>query len=408
MTAISTVAGACVPETLRPIDTAKLVPELARHGNAGVWVYRYTEATSGWRLSIATFAEPGSRKLSLGGFRIAPEARTSSPGFDSDREAIGLAMGMEEKVYWSRLMHVGGPLALRDTSRIVGGKCVLHPTPDARVGQPRDRELLDFAIACFQDVEARAGFSLTTGQDLGHGVMSDGVTSSLEYLNARFTGSVVVDTSKPTGEGNFFVLAGMLRGADVSVEHATVGLIGCGNIGMHVLGRLRERGAAMIALESSATRREEIAALGIPVFAPEEKEEFLRRPMDAVVVNASGGSLDSQSVALIAANDRLRIVCGSENLVMPDHAAGSEALRVARKAYAPTELGGMMGYLTAVEEYLARGEGVPFDVQTMMLAAKKLDAPSYEATRHAREVGFAVSFEDAMRVVRARGPSNVA
>ncbi|MEO8622657.1 MAG: hypothetical protein ABI625_16420 [bacterium] len=408
MTATSTVAGLSAPTTLRPSDTAKLFPELARHGEAGVWVYRYTEPASGWRLSIATFAAPGSQKLSLGGFRIAPEARTSSPGFDSDREAIGLAIGMEEKVYWSRLMHVGGPLALRDTSRIVGGKCVLHPTPESRVGQPRDRELLDFAIACFQDVESRAGFSLTTGQDLGHGVMSDGVTSSLEYLNARFKGSVVVDTSKPTGEGNFFVLAGMLRGADVSVEHATIGLIGCGNIGMHVLGRLRERGAAMIALESSATRREEIAALGIPVFAPDEKAEFLRRPMDAVVVNASGGSLDPQSVALIAANDRLRIVCGSENLVMPDHAAGSEALRAARKAYAPTELGGMMGYLTAVEEYLARVEGVSFDVRTMMIAAKKLEAPSYEATRHAREVGFTVCFEDAMRVICARGRSSVA
>jgi hypothetical protein len=406
VTATSTVAGVSAPTILRPTETAKLFPELASHGDAGVWVYRYTEPASGWRLSIATFAEPGSGKLSLGGFRIAPEARTSSPEFDSDREAIGLAIGMEEKVYWSRLMRIGGPLASRDTSRIVGGKCVLHPTADARVGQPRDRELLDFAIACFHDVESRVGFSLTTGQDLGHGVMSDGVTGSLEYLNARFKGSVVVDTSKPTVEGNFYVLAGMLRGEDVLVERATIGLIGCGNIGMHVIGLLLERGAAMLALESSATRREELAALGIPAFAPEEKIDFLRRPMDAVVVNASGGSLDPSSVALIGANERLRVVCGSENLVMPDHAAGSEALRIARKAYAPTELGGMMGYLTAVEEYLARAEGVPFDVGAMMTAAKKLELPSYEATRRARESGFALSFEEAMRVVCERSARN--
>src|SRR5205085_7151625 len=131
-------AGAPVPAILTPSDTG-----------AQVWVYRYTDAANGWRLSIATCAPPQSGKLSLGGFRIAPEERTSAPGFDSDREAIGLALGMEEKVYWSRLLGIGGPLARRQIARIVGGKCVLHPTPEARVGQPRDTELLDFAVACF-------------------------------------------------------------------------------------------------------------------------------------------------------------------------------------------------------------------------------------------------------------------
>jgi hypothetical protein len=188
-------APAPAPTVLEPAATARLAPDLIGTGGPKVWVYRYVHPFTRWRLSIATHAEPGSGKLSLGGFRIAPEARTSTPGFDSDREAIGLALGMEEKVFWSRLLHVGGPLALRDTRRIVGGKCVLHPTPDARVGQPRDFELLDFAVACFRDVEARAGFHLTTGQDLGHGLMSDGRTQSLEYLNRQFKGSVIADTS---------------------------------------------------------------------------------------------------------------------------------------------------------------------------------------------------------------------
>ena len=62
---------------------------------------------------------------------IATEERTSTPGFDSNHEATGLAIGMDEKVYWSRLLRIGGPLARRDSSRIVGGKCVLHPTADA-------------------------------------------------------------------------------------------------------------------------------------------------------------------------------------------------------------------------------------------------------------------------------------
>jgi hypothetical protein len=105
-------------------------------------------------------------------------------------------------------------------------------------------------------------------------------------------------------------------------------------------------------------------------------------------------------VALIGANERIRVVCGSENLVMPDHAAGSEALRAAKKAYCPTELGGMMGYLTAVEEYLARVEGVPFDAATLLEAARTLDAAAFDATRYALARGFDVSFEEAVGRVR--------
>lgn len=397
MTVTSSTVCAPEPEVMRPLDTAVLCPDLGTFETPGVWLYRYVEPSTGWRLSIATCAEPSSGKLSLGGFRIAPEARTSMPGFNGDREAIGLAIGMEEKVRWSRLLGIGGPLALRDTNRMVGGKCVLHPTADARVGQRRDRELLDFAVACFRDIESRAGFFITTGQDLGHGIMSDGRTSSLAYLNARFVGSVIADTSRPTGEGNFHALVGMLRGVDIPVERATVGLIGCGNVGMHVLRKLHERGAAMLAMDSSAVRREEIAALGIPTFAPDEKAELLRRPIDALVVNAAGGSLDPESIAMLVANERVRVVCGSENLVMPDNAAGAEAFRLGRKAYAPTELGGMMGYLTAVEEYLSRVNGVPFDVDTLLAAARRLEAPSYAATRYLRDREFAITFEAAMK-----------
>jgi hypothetical protein len=391
------------PTIIEPAAAAKLAPDLSS-GDPRVRVYRYVHPFTRWRLSIATHAEPGSQKLSLGGFRIAPEERTSSPGFDSDREAVGLAIGMEEKVQWSRLIGVGGPLARRESGRIVGGKCVLHPTPDARVGQRRDFELLDFAIACFKDVEARGGFRLTTGQDLGHGRMSDGQTSSLDYLNRQFKGSVVADTSKPTGEGNFQVLTGMLRAFEVPLGEATVGLIGCGNIGMYLVHRMRGVGTRLLALESNEARRAELTALGVQVFTPTERNEFLREPMDALAVNAAGGSLDPHAVALIARNERLRVVCGAENLVMPDHAAGSEALRAARKAYCPTELGGMMGYLTAVEEYLARASGVPFDIGTLIDAAQKLDDAAFRATRRTIERDFALRFEDAMREVAATAP----
>ena len=384
---------------LNPAATRALVPQLGTSRRPDAWVYRYT-GPHGWRLSIATHAEPGSHKLSLGGFRIAPEERTSQPGFDSDVEAIELAMGMEEKVHWSRVVGVGGPLARRDMSRIVGGKCVMHPTADARVGKPNDRELLDFAAECLNDCDRIAGICITTGQDLGHGLMSDGVTQSLDYLHRGFAGSVVADTSKPTGEGNYHVLVGMLRAFGLSPREATVGLIGAGNIGMHIIDRLHALGASMRVVEVNAKRRAALRLSDIDVRAVEEKDAFLRQPMDALVVNASGGSLDPASVRVSAANARLKVICGSENLVMPEP-SDADQFRKAKKAYCPTELGGMMGYLTAVEQYLAHDAGERFAIDSMLEAAEGLQEPAFRATKYMRDNDFRMSFEAAIDTVCA-------
>lgn len=385
---------------LEPADAARIEPTLERAPNPCCWVYRYEDASTGWLFSIATFAEPGSGKLSLGGFRIAPASRTELPGYDNDREAIELAMGMEEKIHWSRLLRVGGPHALQAAGRIVGGKCVLCPTADARVGQPRDRALLDFAIACLHDAEKTAGIYLTTGQDLGHGIMSDGRTGSLEYLHDRFASSVVADTSLPTAEGNFCLLAGMLRAWDIPLERARVGLIGAGHIGQHMLGRLREHGATVLVLESNAATRAEVEAGGTPTLPAGDKRRFLAMPLDAVVVNAAGGSLDMATVRRIAANGEVHVVCGSENLAMPDP-EGAQVLLRAGTVFAPTELGGMMGYLTAVEEYLSSRDGSRFDLAPLLEAAQRLEVVGHEGTRRVRQSNFAITFEDAVREVFA-------
>jgi hypothetical protein len=386
---------------LSPAECAALVPDLAGTRNANIWVYRYTHPAQPWTLSIATHAPPGSGKLSLGGFRIAPLERTRSEGFTTDHEAIALAMGMEEKVHWSRVIGVGGPLASRDLTRVVGGKCVLAPTPDSRVGNPRDAEMLTWAADCLNDVERHAGIHITTGQDLGHGRMAGGTMGSLEFLHARFAGSVVADTSIPTGEGNYQIMRGMLRAYGVSLEKATIGLIGCGNIGMHIVRALQPHaGVTILACESREERRAELEAMGIRTWGPEEKQDFLAMPMDALAVNAAGGTLDATSVATCAANGRLKVICGSENLVMPDH-RGVEVLRQAHKVYAPTELGGMMGYLTAVEEYLSVLEGVRFDVQTMLKAAERLETAGYEATARIIAGGHRETVEEAVTALYA-------
>jgi hypothetical protein len=228
--------------------------------------------------------------------------------------------------------------------------------------------------------------------------MSDGRTSSLDYLHAGFAGSVVADTSRPTGEGNYHVLRGMLRAFDIPVGDATVGLIGAGNIGLYVAERIMGEGGRVLALEPRAERRALLRGRGIQALPPEEKGTLLREPMDALVLNAAGGSLETATVRAAAANATLRVICGSENLVMPVPEDAALFL-AARKAYSPTEYGGMMGYLTAVEQYLAELEGVPFDPATMITAAAQLEQPTWAATRRVIEQEFAVGFEEAVEAL---------
>ncbi len=394
MSAIATMP-AFHKTVLSPAETLKLAPEIGRHPSEKVWVYRYTHETQPWTLSIATLAQPGSRMLSLGGFRIAPESRTSIPGWNSDHEAIDLAVGMEEKVYWSRLLKVGPKHVQRDFSRIVGGKCVMHPTKGSRVGEPLDHELLDFALMCFKDVE-QTGFFLTTGQDLGHGIMSDGKTPSLHYLNAQYKGSVVSDTGAPTAEGNYWMLIGQLKGADIPVKGAVVGLIGAGNIGLHIIDHLLEDGATPLVVEAKPEIRAKLEQRGVKCWGVDGKAEFLAQPMDALVLNAAGGSLDSATVQLVAANERLRVINGSENLVMPNP-DDEEVLRQAKKVFCPCECAGMMGYLTAAEEYLSHLAGDEFTIAAMYEAAKALEAPGEKATRHVIAGGYAQTMSQAMQ-----------
>ncbi|HYW30470.1 MAG TPA: NAD(P)-dependent oxidoreductase [Gemmatimonas sp.] len=390
---------------LSPKDAAELVPALPDSLNPMVWVYRCHDERRGWTLSAATHAEPGSGKLSLGGFRIAPLDRMAAAGFSTEREAVALAMGMEAKVQWSRVLRIGGPLGRRESKRMVGGKCVVAPTPGARVGEPQDAELLDFSIECFEAIEAEGGFHLTTGQDMGHGTMHDGVTTSLQYLNERFAGSAIADTSVPTGEGNFQLLTGMLRGHDIDVRTATVGLIGCGKVGTRVLERLREIDANVLVFERHEPRRLELEAMGVRTWtfpagvraaSDDGIDAFLAQPMDALVVNGSGGSLDEIAVEACCANLVMKVVCGSENLVMTDTSLAN-LLQQSDKSFAPTELGGMMGYLTAAEEYLSRRAGVTFDPDTLIAAAADLEQAGFDAVKLARDSGGALSFAEAVR-----------
>jgi len=391
--------------TLDPDASRKKVPEL----EDDVWVYRYRHRERGWILSVATYGEPRSHKLSLGGFRIAPQSRIDrvarlEGAYDNDVEAIELAIGMEGKVARSRLVRAGGPLGKTHLDRVVGGKCVLQPSDDARVGGPLDFELLRFAAYGLNDVVASGGVNPVTGQDLGHGVMSDGKTQSLEFLHQHYKGSVLADTSVPTAEGNVAILHGVLRALGMDFSDAVIGFIGCGNVGGHVLERVIAAGGKTLAIEANPEKREALQRRhGIEIWDSSHKAAFLEMPMDALVVNANGGTLDPETVRVLAANPRLKVVCGCENLTMPDPEGETVLLR-ARKIYCHTELCGMFGYLTAVEEFLSkkskREAGETFDVAHMTMqmaqAADMLEQPGFRGAALILERDFALDMETAL------------
>jgi hypothetical protein len=97
---------------------------------------------------------------------------------------------------------------------------------------------------------------------------------------------------------------------------------------------------------------------------------------------------------MCVANPRLKIVCGSENLAMKDP-KGPEKLLAAKKVYCPTELGGMMGFLTAVEEYLTVLDGLRFEIGQMVEAARRLEIVGRQASALVRSGNYAMNFETA-------------
>lgn len=367
--------------------------------DTGSCCYRYRHRSFSWEFAIASHIQPGRELLSLGGFRIVPAERAELPGFTIEKEAIGLATGMEKKVFWARHLKVGGPRGLQRVEDTVGGKCVLLPAAGGRVGEERDKDALAFAIECLKHFEEATSNRVITGQDLGHGLLSDGKTTSLDFLHERFRGSVTEDTSKPTAEGNVQILLGMLTGLNIPVENARIGLIGCGNIGFQILKRLRELGMREITcLETSAVRRKDLRQLGVEVFDADQKLRFLQGELDAVAINAAGGSLDQAALEAICGNSRLRIITGCENLLF-SAGAGAVELDQARKLFAPTELCGMLGYLTAIEEYLCSVAGEEFSVKELFQSAKRLQIIGHGAAQLFETDKTIDSFADAVRLI---------
>ena len=58
-----------------------------------------------------------------------------------------------------------------------------------------------------------------------------------------------------------------------------------------------------------------------------------------------------------------------------------------------------MGYLTAVEEYLSRRAGEPFDMRAVLEAARRLETVGYEGATQVVSGGYRQTFGDAVREI---------
>ncbi|MCB0310083.1 MAG: hypothetical protein KDD42_02535 [Bdellovibrionales bacterium] len=382
-------------QVVDPFECKKIVPALTR----AAWLYKFREPRYGWIMSLATHGEPHSGNLSLGGFRIAPDDRASLSTYSNDAEALGLAIGMEHKIAWARLIRAGGPLAVQHLDNIVGGKCVLLPSKGSRVGEPLDSVLLDFSIECFQKFERESGLSFNTGQDLGHGLLSDGCTYSLDYVHQRYSGCINTDTSMPTADGNLYMLLGMLKGLRIDLSQAKVGIIGCGKIGGRILEHLMHLNVDTAILECLPSRRQQLAeSYACQIFSEEEHQKFFEMELDALVLNTNGGSLTRLTAQTIANNPRIKLLCGSENLPFADDSA-KQILFDARKLYCPTELGGMFGFLAAAEVFYCSLEDKPFDMTTVLEATKRLEAVGREVVQHIVRNNYKIDFPTAVKAI---------
>jgi len=268
----------------------------------------------------------------------------------------------------------------------------------ARVGEAEDIELLTFATECLNHFQVETGIAVITGQDLGHGKLSNGTATSLEFLHEQFEGSVLADTSKPTAEGNYYTLVGALNALRIPMKKARLGFVGVGNIGRQVLNRCIEGGAHVIGLEYSAKTRAELQESDIEVWEAERKHEFFKLPVDAFVINANAGTLDTETIIEAAENPELKFICGCENLIMPNP-GDVKILRQHEKIYIPTEDAGMTGYLTAVEENLCAKANKHFDVKVMFEAAKKLEPITEDAVSYIVRNNHTLFFNEALTAV---------
>ncbi len=194
------------------------------------------------------------------------------------------------------------------------------------------------------------------------------------------------------------MLRGCLQGLGIDINKARIGLIGCGNIGDHLVTRLKEVGAHVEVLEYSEAKRHLVEENGTRAWDPSDKSTFMSLPLDAIAVNANAGTLDMETIEAICRNPELKLVTGCENLAMPDH-RGAQRLQAARKIYTPTEMCGMMGYLTAVEEFLSNQANKPFTYQDMFEPCKKLEEVGLKGTQLVMKKNFACSLEDAVREI---------
>ncbi|GEM_PF-694813 len=382
-------------EILDPATTSRLIPDCPKD----LWLFRATR-DDGFRLSVATHAEPDSGQYNCGGLRIVPEAMINRH-FDSDIMALRLGIEMDNKGSFARMTGIAGPRVIEAFEKIQFGKYVVLPPLGYRVGENKDLETMGFIVDALTAFEDEFGVMAITGQDAGHGDLSNG-EKSLDYIADRFVGSGKLNTGEPTGHGNFALLKGMFKGLGKNLVDSNIALFGCGNVGGPLLVRILEHGMQDIFVCEGVDEKRRMLAnsLGInKVFPEERKEELLNYKIDAVVFNTLGKSLDNATIKAICNNPHIQIVSGCENMIWPDQSQEERFLE-ARKIMSPTELCGMGGWLAAAEESLARRAGdETFSMRQMLKPLDKMAEVGERVVKEIVQGGYELSYAQALMKV---------
>jgi len=159
------------------------------------------------------------------------------------------------------------------------------------------------------------------------------------------------DTSPLTGRGIFRAIEAAARhrfGSD-DLNGRRVAVQGCGNVARHLMGYLKDAGAAIVAADISETAAARAAQeFGAEIVAP---DALLAVDADVLAPCALGGILDDASILVL----RARIVCGGANNQLAEDRHG-RALHEAGILYVPDYAANSGGVFSASREALGGGE----------------------------------------------------
>lgn len=263
----------------------------------------------------------------LGGVRLAPYASATAPRAAAYADALRLSRAMTFKNALAGLPHGGGKGVIVGDPATTGAE----------------------ALRAFGRLVTSLHGRYVTAADVGmtvHGM--DVIGEECRWTTGR--------SPERGGVGDSGVLTalGVLRGMQACAVHAfgsddlagrIVGVVGVGKVGGRLVGHLARLGAQVVAVDPSATARQEVLRVAPGVTFVDSVDELLSRPLDILSPNALGGLLTAERAARLS----VPVVCGGANNQLADDSV-ADLLAARGVLYAPDFLVNCGGVIQVAEE----------------------------------------------------------